>query len=567
MSKQSAHRLDRRTLFKSAAALAGGTLTATVETGCSSEKRTEAAGAAIIVASDRNAVVETTAGKVRGFTRNGIHTFKGIPYAGTTAGAARSMPPSKPAPWTGLRSALHYGPVCPQAARTGWANDESAFFFNWDDGQPGEDCLRINIWTPGVNDRAKRPVLLWLHGGGYTSGSGQEHPGYHGENLSKRGDVVVASINHRLNVFGHLDLSEYGAQYAGSANAGILDIIAALEWVRDNIGNFGGDPANVLIFGQSGGGGKVSTLMAMPAAKGLFHKAIVMSGSTLRQADPEDSRKLGAAVLAELKLSKGQVQKLQDVPAATLIEASSVALRKLSPPTPGGMGFGMPRGRRIGWSPVVDGTNLPAHPFDPAAPAISAEIPLMIGTTLNELSLSAFDAKLESMTEDEMKKRAEVRYGPKTASVIEACRKVYPKAKPVEVLSILSSVRLNAVTQAARKAAQVAAPAYLYQFCWQTPVLDGRPRATHCADIAFAFYNTDVSASMTGGTAEARELGAKVADAFINFARKGDPNHSGLPVWPIFNPEKAQTMCFDATCESKNDHDGVLRRAVAEALA
>ncbi len=566
MEKEPMHRLDRRTLFKSAAAVAGGTLAAVVETGCSSQTKTEAAGAAIIVASDRNAVVETTAGKVRGFTRNGIHTFKGIPYAATTAGAARFMRPATPAPWTGLRSALYYGPVCPQAARTGWANDENAFFFNWDDGQPGEDCLRMNIWTPGVNDRAKRPVMVWLHGGGYSSGSGQEHPGYHGENLSRRGDVVVVSLNHRLNVFGHLDLSEYGAQYADSANAGILDLVAALEWVRDNIANFGGDPGNVLIFGQSGGGGKVSTLMAMPAAKGLFHKAVVMSGSTLRVAVPEDSRKLAAAVLAELKLSKAQVQKLQDVPVATLIEASSAAQRKLMQPMAGGMAFGMPRGRRIGWSPVVDGKNLPAHPFDPAAPAISAEIPLMIGTTLNEMSPSAFNAELESMTEDDLRKRAEARYGPKTGAVIEACRKVYPKVKPVEVLSILSSVRLNAVTQAARKAAQGAAPAYLYQFCSHTPVLDGRPRATHCADIAFAFYNTDVSASMTGGTAEARELGAKVADAFINFARKGDPNHSELPVWPVFDAEKVPTMCFDNTCEAKNDHDGVLRRAVSEAL-
>jgi para-nitrobenzyl esterase len=565
MKNETTNRLDRRTLFKTAAAAAGGTLAA-IGTGCSSGTSTAAASPAIIVASDRNAVVETTAGRVRGFTRNGIHTFKGIPYAAATAGAARFMPPAKPVPWTGLRSALHYGPVCPQAPRTGWANDENAFFFNWDDGQPGEDCLRINIWTPGVNDREKRPVMVWLHGGGYSSGSGQEHPGYHGENLSRRGNVVVASLNHRLNVFGHLDLSEYGAQYADSANAGILDIVAALEWVRDNIANFGGDPGNVLIFGQSGGGGKVSTLMAMPAAKGLFHKAVVMSGSTLTQAVPEDSRKLAAAVLAELKLSKAQAQKLQDVPAATLVEASSAALRKLTPPMPGGMAFGMPRGRRIGWSPVVDGRSLPAHPFDPSAPSISAEIPMMIGTTLNEMSPSAFDASLESMTEDELRKRAEARYGEKTGSVIDACRTVYPNAKPVEVLSIISSVRLNAVTQAARKAAQGAAPAYLYQFCWHTPVLDGRPRAIHCADIAFAFYNTDVSASMTGGTAEARDLGAKVADAFLNFARKGDPNNPSLPLWRVFDPEKAPTMCFDRVCEGKDNHDGVLRRAVREAL-
>ncbi len=220
-------------------------------------------------------IAATRAGRVAGYVRNAIYTFKGIPYADDTAGANRFMPPAKPKSWAGIRSSRQYGYVAPQGPRGGWANDEEAFMFAWDDGVQAEDCLRVNVWTPAINDRKKRPVMLWLHGGGYTAGSGQELRSYDGENLARRGDVVVVSLNHRLNVLGYLDLSGYGDQYAASGNLGMLDIVAALEWVRDNIENFGGDPGSVTIFGQSGGGGKVSALMAMPAAKGLFHRAIV----------------------------------------------------------------------------------------------------------------------------------------------------------------------------------------------------------------------------------------------------------------------------------------------------
>ena len=286
-------RLDRREWMKNTIALAGGA----AATSLTFERSTAGSppSNAILTASSSKPVVETSAGKVRGYTRNGIHTFKGIPYAATTAGPARFLPPSKLKPWTGVRSSMQYGLVAPQPPRD-WSNDEVAFLFNWNDGIPGEDCLRLNIWTPGINDNRKRPVMVWLHGGGYVAGNGQEHPGYDGENLSHRGDVVVVSLNHRLGVLGYLDLSEYGERYASSANVGNLDIVAALEWVRDNITGFGGDPGNVTIFGQSGGGSKVSTLMAMPSAAGLLHRGIVQSGSSLRQATPDRSRKLAAAV-------------------------------------------------------------------------------------------------------------------------------------------------------------------------------------------------------------------------------------------------------------------------------
>lgn len=572
MQEKTNGRFDRRKLFTGAAAVAGGAAAFTLAgTGCSSKTaETVSAADVTLAASDKNAVVETTAGKVRGFTRNGIHTFKGIPYAADTGGAGRFLPPARPKPWTGIRSSMWYGPTCPQAPRTGWLNDENAFLFQWDDGQPGEDCLRVNLWSPGLNDGRKRPVMVWLHGGGWAAGSGQEQPAYNGENLSRRGDVVVVSLNHRLNMLGYMNLAAYSDKYAGSVSAGVLDLVAALEWVRDNIANFGGDPGNVLIFGQSGGGSKVSTLMAMPAAKGLFHKAVVQSGSALRLGEREDSEKLAAAVVAELGLNKSNIDKIQTMPYARLLEAQAAAIKKLQPKPPAG-GIGMPyvrtAMRRLGFGPVMDGNIVPRHPFDPDAPGISANVPMIIGTTLNEMSPSQTNPALEAMTEDEMRKRAAERYGEKAGMVVDAYRKALPDVKPVELLSRMFSVRTNAVTQAERKAAQKAAPAYVYLFAWQTPVLDGRPRAFHCAEIPFVFYNSDVSAFATGGGSEARELAAKVSDAWINFARKGDPNHSGLPKWPAYNAETGPVMIFDKTSEVKNDPDRELRKVVAAALA
>ncbi len=558
-------------MFVRGAVLAGGPATASlIDSGFASKAEASTGPLApLIVAADGNAVVETTAGKVRGFTRNGIQTFKGIPFAATTEGSGRFVAPAKLKPWTGVRSSMYYGPTCPQAPRNGWLKDENAFLFQWDDGQPGEDCLRVNLWTPGLSDGKKRPVMVWLHGGGWAAGSGQEQPAYNGENLSRRGDVVVVSLNHRLNILGYLNLAPYGEKYADSANAGVLDLVAALEWVRDNIAAFGGDPGNVTIFGQSGGGAKVSTLASMPMAKGLFHKAVVQSGSTLRLEDAESAAKLAALVVAELGLSRATIDKIQTVPYERLREAGELAIRNLQPNPPlAGPGVPAPRGaaQRLGCSPVVEGKYVTRHPFDPDAPDESASVPMLIGTVMNEQSPSMFDAALESMTEDEMKVRAARRYGAQTNLVVDAYRKAYPRVKPVELLSRMLSVRTAAVTQAERKAAKRSAPAYMYLFSWQTPVLNGRPRAFHCSEIPFVFNNTDVSAFSTGGTAEARELGGKVSDAWINFARHGDPNHSGLPKWPAFNAQAGPVMTFDITCEVKNDPDRELRMAVAAAL-
>jgi len=569
--KNTAREFDRRTLFRGAAALAGGTSLLAVGCGSESGSVSAAEERGTIAASAASPVAETSAGKAGGFTRNGIHTFKGIPYAASTADAARFMPPAKPQPWTGVRSSRYYGPTCPQAPRTGWLNDENAFLFQWDDGQPGEDCLRVNVWTPGLADAKKRPVMVWLHGGGWAAGSGQEQPAYNGENLSRRGDVVVVSLNHRLNILGYMNLAAYGSKYASSMNAGVLDLVAALEWVRDNVSAFGGDPNNVTIFGQSGGGGKVSTLLSMPMAKGLFHRAVVESGSTLRLGDPELNAKLAAAVVAELGLSKASIDKIQTTPYSHLLEAQTAALKKLEPNPPQGGGPGMPT--RLGaparpiFGPVVDGKIVTRHPFDPDAPEISDGVPMLIGTVLNEQSPSMTHPELEGMTEDEMRKRAAARYLDKTDMVVAAYRKAYPNVKPVELLSRMFSVRINAVTQAERKAARNSAPAFMYLFAWQTPILDGRPRAFHCSEIPFVFNNAEVSAFATGGGPEARALAAKVSDAWINFARKGDPNHSGLPNWPKYSAANGPVMVFDRECQLKEDPDRELRKVVAEAMS
>lgn len=502
-------------------------------------------------------ITTTDAGKVRGYINNGIFTYKGIPYAE----AKRFEAPQKPKAWSNVRSSFSYGPVAPLENPTTSIQDESEFVFDHSWGFTNEDCMRINVWTPGINDGKKRPVLFWIHGGGFTAGSSQELPSYDGENLAKKGDVVVVSINHRLNILGYLDLSAYGEKYKNSANNSVLDMKAALEWVKANISNFGGDPNNVTIFGQSGGGAKVNTLMAMPSAKGLFHKAINQSGAfRTAMLDKATTQAIGAEVLKELNISADKVDDIQKVPFQTLADAGKKALKtiadKMKAEGKPVIGFG------LSWGPSADGEVLPYQLFSNEAFELSKNIPLMIGTTINEFAI--FRGGMPKGTTDEQAKEIiRKSYNDKTDAYIAAVKKAYPDAKMTQMLDYDVTFRPGAVQQANQKSALTGgANTYMYLFDWQSPVMDGKYKAVHCMEIAFCFDNIQRTKNMTGGTKEAQALADKMSSAWINFAKVGNPNHKGLPNWPAYNATNTATMHFDNTCVVKPQMDKELFEVV-----
>jgi len=509
-----------------------------------------------VTASSEDAIVETVTGKVAGYIENGLTIFKGIPYAT----ALRFELPQRPESWEGIRSCRAYGPVCPQAVRTGWQSDEQAFAFNWDDGFPGEDCQRLNIWTPGPDDGKKRPVMVWLHGGGYAAGSGQELPAYDGASLALSGDVVVVTLNHRLNVLGFLDLSAFGEKYSMTGNLGILDIIVALEWVRDNIENFGGDPGNITLFGQSGGGGKVSTLLATPRASGLFHKAIVQSGSMISAMKPEYSRKIGVEVVRELALQPSQIEELKDIPYRTLLQAGEKAVARVAKEAEAD---GL-QSLIFGWAPTIDGIVLPEQPFEHEAPETAKQIPMIIGTTLHEFSASTYMPDLRNVDLHKAREILNQKYGDKTESFIEAVAAAYPGFRPVDLFDIDTRFRQGALYQAEMKARQKGAPVYMYLFSWESPVLDGSLRAMHCMELPFVFNNIHRSRHMTGGGEEASRLADKMSRAWINFARSGNPNITTLPEWDPYDPGTGATMVFDNQCRMEYHHDRELISFILE---
>lgn len=500
-----------------------------------------------LITSTESTELEISSGKIAGLIDNGVYIYKGIPYAK----AERFMAPAPADKWEGVRSCRAYGPTCPQSKRTGWYSDEQAYAFDWNDGFANENCLRLNIWSKNVGNREKLPVMVWLHGGGYAAGSGQELPSYDGTSLASTGEVVVVTLNHRLNVLGFLDLSAYGEKYADSGNAGLMDLVAALQWIKENIAAFGGDADNVTIFGQSGGGGKVTTLLATPSAKGLFHKAIIQSGSMLRTMTAEYSRKIGEATVANLGLSPEDIDKIQTVPYEELLAAGekAVAQVRAEAEKAGVSSF------IFGWAPTVDGRLLPQQPFDPEAPAQSKDIPLIIGTTIHEFNMSAYVPALRTIDEKSVKEFLSKKYGERADEFQQAFAKAYPQHAAKDMIDIDAIFRPNAIEQANVKAAQGGAPVYMYLFAWESPVLDGIFRSTHCMDIPFVFANTDLHASMTGGGDQARDLAAKMSRAWINFAKTGNPATESLPLWEAYTPQKGATMIFNHECTVKYHHD------------
>ena len=516
----------------------------------------------ILLVGDNIALTTTQYGKVRGYVLRGIHYFLGMPYGADTSGANRFMPPRKPKPWSDVFPALWWGNTAPQNMENRYANKFASFRDHWNYDDVSEDCLRINVFTPSVSDGKKRPVLFWIHGGGFTNGNGIEQDGYNGENLARMGNVVFCSINHRLGPLGFCNLAGVGGEkFAASGNVGMLDIVAALEWVRDNIANFGGDPGNVTIMGQSGGGAKVCILTAMPSAKGLFHKAVVLSGASRRAAEKESSEKLGLAVAKEAGLAPGDLDKLQAMPWKDFYAIATRAQQNLA--REAGPGAGLTRG----FSPVVDGNILPQHPYDPVAAPTAAGVPMMISSVQNEQSPSWMDSSLESITLEEAAERLKQRagfgpgFGDKAREVVEAYAKAFPGRKPVEIWSLASSNRQSVVALADVKSKQ-AAPVFVNWFTWQPPLFDSRMRAFHCVDISFWFYNTDLMLTHTGGGPRPKAVSTKMAGALVQFMRTGNPNGGGLPNWPKYSAAKGETMILDDTCKVENDPDREARKAL-----
>jgi len=473
-------------------------------------------------------VVETSHGKVQGIVQDGTRLFRGIPYGGDTSGKNRFMPPTRPAKWAGVRDCTDWGHIAPQRVASGTVSEYTRMV-GWNNYRGGlsEDCLNLNVWAPISG--SKRAVMVAFHGGGFTSGSGNL-VALEGDHLVREGDVVVVAVNHRLGALGYTDLSALGGpEFVTSGVAGMMDCVAALEWVRDNIANFGGDPGKVMIFGQSGGGAKCSTLMCMPSAKGLFHRAAMQSGSTIKLTHRDVARKNAEALLAKLNLGPGDTARIQSMPFEQIIAAQG----------------------QVG--PVVDGTVVPRDPFDPDAPAVSADVPMIIGTCLEDQGLNMTDWDID---EAGLKIWIESQVPGQADKVLGAYRRLYPAKRAFLIKAMIATDkawRRNAVLQAERKTAQGRAPAYMYRWDWPCPAAGGKFGAIHGTDLSMSFANADTDVGT--GSPQARLMAKRLGSAYLAFAKTGNPDNANTPHWPAYNVVDRSVMVFDdKTRLEKNPH-------------
>ena len=508
-------------------------------------------------------VVETSNGKVRGVTGAGVSIFRGIPYGASTAGQNRFMPPVAAQPWTGVRDAFDYGPSAPQNPSTmrGLVDPNSGFAAYGDAAgiMESEDCLVLNVWTRGLGDGGKRPVMFWCHGGGFAASSGSPLM-YAGERLAQRGDVVVVTVNHRLGALGYTYLAGLGgAQFASSVNVGMLDLVAALEWVRDNIERFGGDPHNVTIFGESGGGAKVSTLLAMPSAKGLFHRGVIQSGPGIKMSERDSSVEVADMLLAELGLDRARIGEIQNVKVERIVAAQAAVERKLGPRL---------AGMRRGFVPVIDGQILPQHPFDPKASPVAADVPVMVGYNRTETTLFlAGDRQAFALDERGLRQRVKVMVRDHAEQVIEEFRAANPGATPSELFFLIGSESMmgaNSRKLAQRKSEQGRAPAWLYRFDWETPVAGGRLKSPHALEITFVFDHAGepLAPRLAPDSPEVRALAADMSSRWIAFARTGNPNIGSALNWPSYSAAERATMIFNSPCRVEKDPSRQERLAI-----
>lgn len=491
-------------------------------------------------------ILRTSYGPVSGVSDQGVLVFKGVRYAASTEGR-RFQPAVPPERWTRTQPATDYAAQCPQVA-----GGDTHLFASWKNERSGsEDCLFLNVWTRGLNDGKKRPIMVWLHGGGYVTGSGSAN-GYDGVRLAKRGDVVLVTINHRLNAFGYLHLAGVtkDPRYADAGNVGSLDIVRALQWVRDNAAAIGGDAENVTIFGESGGAAKVSTLMAMPDAQGLFHKAIGQSGSmSLSGFTPQIGTAIASDLIAKADLRPGEVDKLAAMP----LDAFMAAMRAS-------------RSRGANFRPVPDGRSLPRQPFDPDATPVSRDVPLLVGTNRTETTLLIGASAPGVFTldwPDLPSRAAPFLAGGDAAAIISELRAAYPTESASDIFFRISTqrqYRRTAITQAERKVARGGAPVYMYRLDWETPIDGGKWRTPHALDIAFVFDNVARSTPIAGSGPEQQRLADLMSDAWIAFARTGNPGTKALPAWPPYDVKQRATMIFDVKPRVANDPDPVERR-------